>query len=318
MARGEQSLRLKVPVCVHPIVACLAFVFSTSLISGAQNASVPSPAGKLIDVHGRKLHLNCSGKGSPTVLLEAGLGDSSLVWSLVQPKLSAQMRACSHDRAGTAWSHDAGPQHSLSQAADDLDALITNAGERPPYILVGHSWGGWLITVYARRHPDKVRGIVLLDSSVGFDPPVIEKMPEGQAGGPPSGPMKIKKTPSESDAVFRRLPASAYREYLWAESLPRLEDVDNPDEPLATVQAATTGTFPLGNIPLVLIAARNSDAAMDQETEKGKNIRSKILALSRDSALLYANTGHHVQIEDPDLVVSAIRQVIAKASHVQQ
>jgi pimeloyl-ACP methyl ester carboxylesterase len=90
----------------------------------AQTAPVPSPPGRMVNVDSRKLHLNCSGQGSPTVVLEAGLGDSSLVWSLVQPKLASTTRVCSYDRSGTGWSHDAGPQHGLSRAADDLDLLL--------------------------------------------------------------------------------------------------------------------------------------------------------------------------------------------------
>src|SRR5689334_6311099 len=92
----------------------------TCVLSVAQMASVPTPPGKMVDIGGRKLHLNCTGSGRPTVILEAGLGDTSLVWALVQPKLAATTRVCSYDRSGTAWSHDAGPQHGLSHAADDL------------------------------------------------------------------------------------------------------------------------------------------------------------------------------------------------------
>jgi len=105
------------------------------------------------------------------IVLETGLGDSSLAWSLVQPKLATTTRVCSYDRSGTAWSHDAGPQHGLSKAADDRNRLLRISGEPPPYLLVGQSWGGWLITGSARRHLELVAGIVLVDSSGGFDPP---------------------------------------------------------------------------------------------------------------------------------------------------
>jgi pimeloyl-ACP methyl ester carboxylesterase len=279
----------------------------------AQTLPVPSPPGRMVNVDGRKLHLNCSGQGSPTVVLEAGLGDSALVWSLVQPTLASTTRVCSYDRSGTAWSHDAGPQHGLSRAADDLDRLLTISGERPPYVLVGHSWGGWLITVYAHRHLEKVAGIVLVDSSVGFDPPVIEKMPESNGGGPPTGPLIMKNSAENGNDPFKNLPPSSYEAYLWTQSLQRFDDVDDPDEPLATVQAATTGKFPLDSKPLVLIAAQKADGAWDQNTEKGKAVRSDILHLSRNSTLLYADSGHHVQLEKPEVVVAAVKQIIDKA-----
>ena len=166
---------------------CGAAVVAMCATSATQTTVAPAAPGKMISIDGRKmdgrkLHLDCSGKGRPTVVLESGLGDSSLVWSLVQPKVATTSRVCSYDRSGTAWSHDAGPQHSLAKAADDLDRLLKNSGELPPYLLVGHSWGGWLIAVYAHKHLEDVAGIVLVDSSVGFDPPVIEKMPTLQSG----------------------------------------------------------------------------------------------------------------------------------------
>lgn len=262
----------------------------------------------MVDIGGRKLHLKCAGQGSPTVLLEAGLGDSSLVWSLVQPGLATAKRVCSYDRSGTAWSHDAGPQHGLSNAADDLDRLLRASGEAPPYLLVGHSWGGWLVTVYARRHPEKVNGVVLVDSSVGFDPPVIMKMPESHASGPPAGPPTMTRN-SDEDEPFKKLPASAQQAYQWTQSLPRFDDVDDPDEPLSTVQAATKGEFPLDNKPLVLIAARRGEGELGQDTEKGRTIRAEVLELSRRSTLVYANSGHYVQLEEPDIVVNAVRNL---------
>jgi len=282
----------------------------TCVLSVAQTASAPMPPGKMVDIGGRKFHLNCAGSGSPTVILEAGLGDTSLVWTLVQPKLATTTRVCSYDRSGTAWSHDAGPQHGLSHAADDLNQLLKTSGERPPYLLVGHSWGGWLVTVYARSHLENVAGIVLVDSSVGFDPPVIEKMPESHGGGPPTGPMIMKKSSDDKDDPFKRLPASSYQSYLWAESLQRFDDVDDPEEPLATVQRATSGQFPLDSKPLILVTAQKADGAIDQDTEKGKTIRTEILNLSRTSTLMRADSGHHVQLEKPDVVVAAVQQVI--------
>ena len=295
---------------MRAILIWFASTLVTCVLSVAQTASAPTPPGRMVDIGGRKLHLNCAGGGSPTVILEAGLGDSSLVWTLVQAKLATMTRVCSYDRSGTAWSHDAGPQHGLSHAADDLNQLLKISGERHPYLLVGHSWGGWLVTVYARRHLEDVVGVVLVDSSVGFDPPVIEKMPESQDGGPPTGPMIMKKSSDDKDDPFRRLPTSSYQTYLWAESLQRFDDVDDPNEPLATVQRATSGQFPLDSKPLVLVTTQKADGAIDQNTKKGKTIRSKILNLSRTSTLMRADSGHHVQLEKPVAVVAAVQQVL--------
>jgi pimeloyl-ACP methyl ester carboxylesterase len=177
-------------------------------------------------------------------------------------------------------------------------------------VLVGHSWGGWLIIVYAHNHLENVGGIVLVDSSVGFDPPVIEKMPEAQVGGPAAGPMVVKRNSNEDDP-FKKLPVRAAKDYQWTQSLRRFDDVDDPDEPLITVQAATRGEFPLDSKPLVLIAARRA-GEMGEDTEKGKTIRSKVLGLSRDSTVVYANSGHHVQLDQPNTVVAAVRQIVER------
>jgi pimeloyl-ACP methyl ester carboxylesterase len=296
-------MKWTITLCAVPLLAGFTLA--------AQTPSPPAPPGRIVDIGGRRLHLNCAGHGSPTVVLDAGLGDSSLAWSLVQPKLATTARVCSYDRAGTAWSHDAGPQHGLSNAAEDFDRLLKASGERAPYVLVGHSWGGWLVAVYARRHPENVAGIVLVDSSVGFDPPVIEKMPESISGGPPSGPMTIRKS-SEADDPFKRLPPDIYKAYQWTQSMPRLPDVDDPDEPLATVQSATRGDFPLDSKPLVIIAAKR-EGALGEDTQKGETVRSKTLGLSHNSKLVYAESGHYVHLEEPDVVIDAVREVMERA-----
>lgn len=289
-----------------------ALLFVASSLCAAQTAAPPPPPGRIVDIGGRSLHLYCVGKGNPTVVLEAGLGDSSLAWTLVQPQLATFTRVCSYDRSGMAWSHDAGRQRGLSQAADDLDSLLKSSGEVAPYLLVGHSWGGWLVTVYAYRHLHSVAGIVLVDSSVGFDPPVIEKMPASKAGGPPAGPLTAKRNSDGSDP-FQRLPPSDEKAYQWTRSLKRFDDVDDPDEPLVTVQAATRGVFPLDTKPLVVIAAHRGDGALDENTTKGGTVRAQVLALSRNSTLVWANSGHYVHLEDPDTVVAAVRKIFESA-----
>jgi hypothetical protein len=113
-------------------------------------------------------------------------------------------------------------------------------------------------------------GIVLVDSSVGFDPPVTEKMPESQLGVPPAGPLILKNN-SDEDDPFKKLPHSADKAYQWTHSLLRFDDVDDPDEPLATVQAATRGEFPLDSKPLVLIAARRGSGGPRPRHRQGQN-----------------------------------------------
>ena len=123
-----------------------------------------SARGQLIDVGGHRLHLYCVGEGSPTVVLDAGLGGFSLDWSLVQPQVARSTRVCAYDRAGYGWSDPSPQPRTPQQIADELHTLLTNAGIQGPYVLVGHSAAGKHVRLFADRHPQDVLGMVLVDA----------------------------------------------------------------------------------------------------------------------------------------------------------
>lgn len=137
------------------------------------------PPGQRIDVGGHRLHLYCMGSGLPTVIMEAGAGGFSLHWGLVQPELAKTTRVCSYDRAGLGWS-DPRPGPTTSRGvAHELHELLTRAGVPGPYVLVGHSIGGFHVRFYAAEHPEQVAGMVLVDPSVeDADRIVRERFPE--------------------------------------------------------------------------------------------------------------------------------------------
>src|SRR5213593_3013481 len=117
------------------------------------SAAAPPPLGKLIDIGGRRLHLNCTGAGSPTVVVENGSSSFSMQWALVQPQVAAFTRICTYDRAGYAWS-DRGPEeNTVEETMDDLHLLLSAAHITGPYVLVGHSIGGLYVRAYQRRYP---------------------------------------------------------------------------------------------------------------------------------------------------------------------
>lgn len=121
--------------------------------------------GRLVDAGGYRLKLNCTGVGTPTVILEAGFGDLSVEWRTVQPEIAKFGRVCSYDRAGYGGS-DPGPMPRTSALiATELHALLKNAGEQPPYVLVGHSFGGYNVRVFNGLYPNEVAGIVLADAT---------------------------------------------------------------------------------------------------------------------------------------------------------
>jgi pimeloyl-ACP methyl ester carboxylesterase len=124
----------------------------------------PRPPGPLIDVGGFRLHIHrTGGHDGPTVILESALGGSYITWALVQPALARLTSVCSYDRAGFGWS-DPGPRpRTAGRVADELHVLLDRAGVRPPFILVGHSFGGFVMRIFAARHREDVAGMVLVD-----------------------------------------------------------------------------------------------------------------------------------------------------------
>lgn len=134
------------------------------LVGMIQDRKEYPPPGRLIDVGGYKLHLSCTGEGSPTVILDAMGPGWSVYWNKVQPEIAKVTRVCSYDRAGFGWS-DAGPPPRIGRRmAGELHQLLTNGGISGPYVLVGHSLGGFLARLYRQAHPDDVVGMVLVDA----------------------------------------------------------------------------------------------------------------------------------------------------------
>src|SRR5690349_5336558 len=162
------------PLSLPSVVWAALFLLMRAITILAQNESTPPlpPPGKLVDVGGWRLHLYCTGEkraGQPTVILEPGIGDFSVEWSLVQPGVAKYARVCSYDRAGDGWS-DWGPHpRTYRQIVYELHTLLDKAGVKPPFVLVGQSYGGWLVRLYALTYPSDVAGMVLVDA--GADDP---------------------------------------------------------------------------------------------------------------------------------------------------
>src|SRR5262245_22173179 len=130
----------------------------------AQQPDIGPAPGRLVDVGGRKMHLLCSGQGSPTVVLEAGASAFAIDWTLVQQQVARTNRVCAYDRAGMGWSDASTPSTRRSVSAD-LHELLRAAGERAPFVLVGASLGGLYVRSYVAEYPDDVVGLVLVDPS---------------------------------------------------------------------------------------------------------------------------------------------------------
>ncbi len=153
---------------VFPVLAALALA---SLGGGYQtvrvalDASANAMPGQLFDVGGHSLHLNCTGSGSPTVVLEPGAGMVSAQLGLITPTVARETRVCVYDRAGRGWSEPAETRQDATQIATDLHTLLERAHVPGPYVLAGHSFGGLYVLTFAARYPDEVAGMVLVDST---------------------------------------------------------------------------------------------------------------------------------------------------------
>jgi pimeloyl-ACP methyl ester carboxylesterase len=142
------------------VISCTIGVEMTPGVSSV------SPPGRLVDLGTHRLHVRCEGDGGPAVVFDAALGASSLSWCHVQPAVARITRACAYDRAGFGWS-DAGPlPRSAGRVAEELHELLHRAGVPPPYVLVGHSFGGLVMRLFAARHPREVAGLVLIEPAI--------------------------------------------------------------------------------------------------------------------------------------------------------
>lgn len=331
--------------------AIVAWTALTLILSAPaqQPANIPNlpPPGRLIDVGGWRIHLNCTGEnkpGTPTVVLESGSGDFSFDWSLVQPAVARLTRVCSYDRAGHAWS-DLGPRpRTMRQIAYELHTALIKVGINPPYVLVGQSLGGLLVRVFASQYPKEVAGMVLVDSTHEdtqlFMNGKIQRMRELSQNRiiPPVQPsisaadktLSVEERrqieeflkqigPPRVEPPFNQLPPEIQRMRLWALARPQHYAADNDPymaEEFAEIYSGRkTGAFPLGDLPLIVLMRGKSEYpdtdVGKQLNEERKRMQVDLLHLSRNSKQIVAeDSGHHIQLDRPSLVVDAIREVL--------
>ena len=164
------------------LILLLAGAIYESLAEAADAKAYPPP-GQMVDVGGYRLHINCTGSGSPTVVIDAGWGDSSAGWGWVQPEVAKTTRICTYDRAGMGWSEASPQPRTAREFAKELHTLLAKANEPGPYVLVGHSLGGYTVRVYAHDYPAEVAGLVLIDAQKLPTADVATPQPAPKPGG---------------------------------------------------------------------------------------------------------------------------------------
>ncbi len=271
----------------------------------------PDAPGTFIWVGNHRLHLNCIGQGSPTVIFESGLGGTSLDWVRVQPQVAEFTRACAYDRAGYGWS-DSGPMPRDSvNISQELDVLLGNAGVPAPYLLVGHSFGGLTVRLYSYLNPRKVAGLVLVDSSHEdqyrrFEAAGVKaSAPRGQSFFIGNAFQIPAALPNDVAPVARSFAES--RRSMVA-LLSELRHIRNSARQIRSMRM-------LSNIPLVVISHRVHDSPeTNARTRRDRLWLDMQAELARRSTrgrhIIAATNDHYVHLSEPQIVVDSIRFVI--------
>jgi len=285
----------------------------------------PAP-GEMVSVSGHDMQIYCTGKasGSPTVVIDSGLGGGLLDWQTVQPKVAPFARVCSYDRSGIGWS-ESGPNPRTSQRiVKELHSLLADAGEEGPYVLVGHSFGGVNLQLYASEYPEQVAGMVLADSAL--DTRALNKDLRKAVAGIQPSPLTIKATAplgiprllaSQGGSLPKRLAQERSAIYNGTRHLYAVADET------ATVQKsvaeATDAAPSLGEKPLVVLSAgaRQFPGLTNKQAkrtdEQMNDFEAGLKDLSRNSKLVARNSEHYIQFDRPVLVVDSIRRVVEGA-----
>ncbi len=311
-------------------------------LQAQQAARAPAPPGRLVDLGGQRLHVNCTGNGSPVVLLESGLGDFSMIWALVQPAVSAFARVCSYDRGGYAWSDPGAVPRTFAQLALEFHTALMKLGERPPYLLVGQSYGGLVVRGFYRAYPAEVAGMLLVDA-VHEDQRVVyggqpHRIRDGASGrvAPPRiaiDSAAVAETahaaagaPESLEAPLDRLPSDVQRLWQWAAARPGLDlaqsgETDWSPEELARLhQERLANRATLGDLPLTVLArneggyADGMEISADSLERERRALQADLAALSRRGKLIFVpQSGHNIHLEQPQVVIDAIRRMVREA-----
>jgi pimeloyl-ACP methyl ester carboxylesterase len=292
-------------------------------------AEFPAP-GILVDIGGRRIHLDCRGAGAPIVVFESGLDlYGSLSWSAVQDSVARITRACSYDRAGIMWSDRSGEARNGVAIASDLHEALKVAGEQGPYVMVGHSLGGPYVMTFAKQFGADVAGIVFVDAS---HPDQQRRMKEA-VGRPIEESMAAPKLAAA--LAWTGLPRVVAQSIGHAKAPSRANAAMSAHLPLSlramlNEQAAIDETFreagtlrSLGNRPLIVLTAAAPIAAGDLArvgltSEQSQRLQAVWFDLHRDEAswssrgreIRLEDAHHYIQFERPDAVIDAIGEVV--------
>jgi len=302
-------------------VGALGLALAASASARAEDVLNQVP-GRLVDVGSHQLHIDCAGNLGPTVVIEAGLAGFSLEWREVQRRVAGDLRVCLYDRAGYGWSERGPEPRTAARIADELARLLRAAGERPPYVLVGHSFGGYVIRRYAARHPNEIHGLVFVDASQPEQHALLPLTlpngvrPRARAGMLPHA--RVSATPrlpagfpeALATTAMRLMMKPGARETQWSEL-----------EHFAESAGDVGPVSDLPRVPIVVLsrAARVTPGVIDAAGRDELTWAELQAGFARrtpgGSHFVVEGTGHHIHLERPDRVAEAIRGVVVAARY---
>jgi pimeloyl-ACP methyl ester carboxylesterase len=285
-----------------------------------KDAAKFSAPGRLVEVNGRKIHMHCSGKGTPTVVFESTWLASSTEWDGLLVEVGKKFRACAYDRAGMGWSDPVAGDRTIRDFVDDLHGALSQAGEHPPYLMVGHSAGGVVVRAYQAAHPDEVTALVLVDIATPILtthwPRVIDKMLTNLKRGRWLATVAALRLANPLHIEGREA-ALTYRPrtMLAAEQLVTAQRAALPSMPVTTSLPTVVLTHGKGGDWAGPGAIGPIDeAAIEQDWQTAQ----KELAAGPKSSLVVADkSGHMIQTEQPELIVQAIEKVAAETAKAE-
>jgi pimeloyl-ACP methyl ester carboxylesterase len=280
----------------------------------------PAP-GRIVAVGDHKLHLLYKASVGPTVVIEQGAGEPSRLWWAVQDKIAEFASVCTYDRAGYGWSEPVAAGRTIAERAEELHALLTSAGIAGPYILVAHSYGGFIVGCFARNHPNQTAGLVLVDTpeeAAFFRRDVLKFYSR----------LRFMNKVVEFAARFGvlRLLSHFFSLDHVGFSFVRPAEYSAAGDDLASLQLVepATGNFggvgSLGDLPLAVITHGQPFPGPFLILENGwSEGQTRLAALSTNSLLIRANNSNHmIQIDEPGLVVETIRRIHAASRNKVQ
>jgi len=285
------------------VIATLSGATYQWLATRKELAATPPP-GHLVDIGGYRLHLWCTGDGAPAVILDAGLGGTSAGWGFVQPEVARFTRVCSYDRAGMGYS-DPGPSpRTARRIASELAELLARSGMPGPVVLVGESIAGFTVRVFASDHPERVAGLVLVDASHEDDAHEVPGMARFVPLLSTIGVFRLLgvtfggRVESTAPSVRRYAQATSFRAAGYQAAA---DEIIHIRETVSEVRSSRRKlTIPV----LVVTGARGAD-------ETWRRLQQDEASLSERGCLIVAqNSGHVVSVNQPEVVVDAIRTVV--------